>query len=121
MSVLVALMLAASPAPVRDCEHEGPTMYQVRDCLYEVNQERLDAAYSRTVRAIRTKDKNAAKLLVAAQESWTKFSLDSCAYTAAVSKQIPEDARYNCWLGFVESRIKVLQAYRHETTRPQAK
>jgi uncharacterized protein YecT (DUF1311 family) len=121
MSVLVALMLAASPAPVRDCEHDGPTMYQVRDCLYEVNQERLDAVYDRTVRAIRTKNKNAVKLLVAAQESWTKFSSDSCAYTAAVSKQIPEDAQYNCWLGFVEARIKVLQAYRRDITSSQAK
>jgi uncharacterized protein YecT (DUF1311 family) len=101
MSMLVAMMLAASPAPPRDCEKGVATMYQVRDCLYEVNQERLDAAYNRTLRAIRIKNKNAANLLVTAQERWTRFSLESCAYTAAVSrKEIPEDARYICWLAF---------------------
>jgi hypothetical protein len=122
MSILVAMMLAASPAPPRDCEKGAESMSQVLGCLYDLHQQRLDAAYNDTLSVVRHKDKNAANFLATAEKSWTKFALDSCDYTAAAShREIPEDARVNCWATFVDARIKVLQAYRREFTSSQTR
>jgi uncharacterized protein YecT (DUF1311 family) len=92
-------------------------MSQVYSCLYDSNQQRLDAAFSDTLRVVRNRDRDAAALLVTAEESWTKFASDSCAYTVAVSREeIPSAAKSNCWARFVDARIRVLESYRRAYT-----
>jgi uncharacterized protein YecT (DUF1311 family) len=124
--ILIALAVIfsclASPAFARDCEKDAENMSQVYSCLYDSSQQRLDAAYSDTLRVIRNRDKNAADLLVTAEESWTKFASDSCAYTAAVSREeMHSAAQSNCWATFVDARIKVLEGYRRALTSPPTK
>jgi uncharacterized protein YecT (DUF1311 family) len=107
----------ATPALARDCEKGAENMSQVYSCLYDLNQQRLDAAYNDTLRVVRNRDENAAELLAAAEKSWTKFASDSCAYTVAVSRdEMLSAARSNCWATFVDARIKVLEAYRRAFT-----
>jgi hypothetical protein len=100
-------------------------MSQVHGCIYDLYQQRLDAAYNDTLRVVRNKDKDAADLSVTAEESWMKFASDSCAYTAAAAvasrRDIWEAAQSNCWATFVDARIRVLQAYLREFANSQTR
>lgn len=122
MSILVALMLAGSPAINRDCEKGAETMSLVYVCLNEVNQARLDAAFEDTLRVVRKKNRYAADQLISAEKNWQGFATDSCAYRAYLSRRsMWDEAIANCWGVSVDARIKVLQGYRRELAGPQGK
>ena len=110
---------AIHTAQAKDCEQEA-NMAAVRNCGIEEVDRQLAATFDETLRLVRSKNPEAARLLSAAQMSWEKFAGDSCAYAVATkTDQMPGDARFNCWIAFTEARIKVLNAYRREFSRAE--
>lgn len=98
----------------KDCEAGATNMAEVRACLGNDAEESLEKTYEETLRYIRGKDPEAARLLAKAQKSWRTFLDDSCAYTVAARQTdiMSNDARSGCFVAFVQARINILKSYK---------
>lgn len=96
-------------------------MAMVRDCLSEVQAERLATAFGQLLSQVRSKNRESAELLSRAQKSWESFVQDSCAFSGSVQPQqaMAHDVALNCQQAFIDARIKRLEAYGREISQWQ--
>lgn len=125
MILYVAAIAAAFMSPhsmAKDCEKDAANMAEVRACAADQMERRLNDTFNDTLAFVRTKDPQAATLLVTAQNSWKQFVSDSCEYAMAArqTEQMENDARSMCWGQFINARVNVLNRYRRDFGDPDA-
>ncbi|QQJ99740.1 DUF1311 domain-containing protein [Burkholderia ambifaria] len=121
---LAVAALAIGPAcaiAAVDCEHQSPTMDNVRACVVDRNEQEVDSAYRSLERTLKRRNPDAAGELAKSQASWTRFAGDTCNYVKAANPQqmIPNDAWMNCWVNFSQARVRILKKWEALENAPQ--
>jgi uncharacterized protein YecT (DUF1311 family) len=113
---MLVAMTVALPALARNCEKDATNMAEIRACVADEQSLRLATTFDRTLSFVRSKDPQAAELLVKAQKSWEKFAGDSCEFTARARQddRMANDARLMCRQSFTDARIEILNVYRRD-------
>ena len=116
MTIALTVLVGHVNASQVNCEGHATNMADIRTCLNEQHEGNVGITYQKTYTYVKSRDKEAANLLEAAQRSWKEFSEKSCDYTVAArqNSKLANDARANCMAAFSGARVRVLNAYRKE-------
>lgn len=115
-TIALAVLAGYVNASQANCEERATNMADIRACLGEQQEDKVEAAYQTTYTYVKSHNKDAANFLEAAQKTWKEFSEKSCDYTVAArqTSKLANDARANCMAAFSNARVKVLNSYRKE-------
>ena len=122
--VTLAFTAVAHQAKAKDCETDATNMAEIRQCMYDEAVKPLDKTYNDLLQHVRGRNRDAADQLAAAEKSWAQFRDDTCEYVTSTGiggYSYPDDTRINCFLTFMEARVKMLQYYRKQFDQSNAK
>jgi uncharacterized protein YecT (DUF1311 family) len=113
-SALGLLALVTSAAAADNCAdaQDQATMNQCADKAYKASDAKLNKLYRQITGRLKD-DRDAAKLLVAAQKAWIAFRDAECKFSSsgATGGSIYPMTLAQCLDGVTQDRIKSLQAY----------